>query len=127
MALSLVDTEVAVDFLRGNVAAIKFFEDSAGSIVFSVVTHAEIFAGARNEEDRKILDEFLRSFPSISLNPSIAREAGLLKQKYSVSHGLGLADALIAAAASSASARLASLNEKHFRMQANLVVPYRRS
>jgi hypothetical protein len=50
--------------------------------------------------------------------------AGFFKRDYQPSHGTGIADALIAATAEVHEMRLVTLNEKHFPMLDDVVVPY---
>jgi hypothetical protein len=54
----------------------------------------------------------------------MARTGGLLKQQFGKSHGLGLADAMIAATAQHENAALTTLNTKHYPMFPNLAPPY---
>ena len=54
----------------------------------------------------------------------IAKEAGYLRQSYFKSHGMGLADAMIAATAKAHGATLVSLNVRHFSMLDDLLIPY---
>ncbi|MFZ3115096.1 MAG: PIN domain-containing protein [Syntrophales bacterium] len=53
-------------------------------------------------------------------------KAGLYRRQYGPSHGVGLADALIAATAEANDAKVATLNKTHFPM-IEVVVPYRKS
>ncbi len=54
----------------------------------------------------------------------IAAAGGLIRRDYGKSHGVGLADAIIAATVELRKADLVTLNRKHFPMlQANVVVP----
>lgn len=121
----LVDTDVLVDFLRGNDSAVRFVQANANRIALSSICVAELFAGARDGELSE-LDELLRLFPIKSVTPEIARTGGMLKGKYGESHGLGLADALVAATAQEYGFTLQTLNIKHFPMFPDLAPPYRK-
>ena len=55
-----------------------------------------------------------------------AVRGGLFRRDYGKSHGVGLADALIAATAELAQATLVTLNAKHFPMLPTVLVPYQK-
>jgi predicted nucleic acid-binding protein len=55
--------------------------------------------GCRNRREFRILERFLRRFEIISLNEAIADTGIALLRRYRLSHGLLIADALIAATA----------------------------
>jgi predicted nucleic acid-binding protein len=50
----------------------------------------------------------------------------LFRRDYGKSHGVGLADALIAASAEMRGAVLVTLNRKHFPMLPTVIVPYQK-
>ena len=60
--------------------------------------------------------QFWGAFEVILSDAEIARPGGLYRRDYGPGHGVGLADALIAAAASLHQARLVTLNARHFPM-----------
>lgn len=121
----LVDTDVLVDFLRGNPLAVDFLQANATRVVLSSIVLAELYAGARNGELAE-LDDFSGLFPVKPITAQIARAGGLLKVRYGKSHGLGLADALIAGTAQQYGFTVQTLNVKHFPMFPGLVPPYRK-
>jgi len=121
----LVDTDVLVDFLRGNDLAADFMRTNAARIALSSIVVAELYAGAREEELRE-LDDFSRLFPVKPVTAQIARAGGLLKARYGKSHGLGLADALLAGTAQQHGFTIQTLNVKHFPMFPGLNPPYRK-
>ncbi len=55
----------------------------------------------------------------------MAADGGLLRRDYGKSHGVGLADALVAATAEMPGLELVTLNRKHDPMLASIRVPYR--
>ena len=124
MQLSLFDTDVIIDFLRGHPEAVNFFNTFDQEFRISAVTVAELYSGTKGDTERDELAWFLSLFTVIPLTEEIAIDAGKLRQYYFRSHGMGLADAMIAATARSFGARLISLNKKRFSMLGNLVVPY---
>ncbi|HSU68089.1 MAG TPA: type II toxin-antitoxin system VapC family toxin [Tepidisphaeraceae bacterium] len=121
---ALLDSDVLIDFLRGRPDAVAFLSNLQARPLVSVVTVAELFAGVREGSERASLETFLRSSVTVEVDEGMATRAGLLLPQYRKSHGMGLADALIAAAAEVSGASLVTLNAKHFPMLTNIVVPY---
>ena len=119
----LIDTDVVVDFLRGYDKAIAYLKNYPSEIALSSIVVAELYAGVRDDEREK-LDEFVSLFPVLPITPEIAKAGGLLKRDYHRSHGVGLADALMAATAVSENAELKTLNTKHYPMLKGLKPPY---
>jgi len=122
----MLDTDVCIEFLRGRIEAVEFV-DQLGFPNISIVTVAELYGGVREGKERKSLDVFIANSEIIDLNKEIAIKGGLYRRDYGRSHGVGLADSLIAATAEIESKRLVTFNKKHFPMLANIIVPYQRS
>ena len=72
------------------------------------------------------MDEFVKNLKVIPITVEIAINGGLFRRDYLKSHGVGLADAIIAATAEAENAVLVTLNEKHFPMLSKVFVPYRK-
>jgi len=113
-----------VDFLRGREHAVNFIRDHANEIELSFITVAELYAGARGKEERKILDDLVCAVPVHPVTPEIAENAGLFLRDYMKSRSVGLADALIAATVMAASVGLRTLNVRHFPMLSDVEAPY---
>jgi predicted nucleic acid-binding protein len=122
----LIDTDVMVDFLRGNPKAVALLTEHSPRILLSAIVVAELYAGVRGEEELQILDSLVSLFRIIPVSPELARDGGLLKNEYAKSHGVGLADAIIAASAKAEQAELKTLNTKHYPMFKGLRAPYRK-
>lgn len=120
----LIDTDVFIDYLRGYGQAIAFFDENVDSIAISVITLSELYAGARSQPEKDELDSFSKSFPVYPITVDIAREGGLLKKQFTPSHGISIADALIAATAQYHELKLKTLNIKHYPMLVNLKPAY---
>jgi predicted nucleic acid-binding protein len=123
----LIDTHVLIDYLREYPEAISYLEGQQESLLISVVTVAELYAGVREGEEQLRLERFLRAFEIVSLDLALAVQGGLYRRDYSKSHKVGLADALIAATASHRQIPLVTLNRKHFPMLQNVVTPYEKA
>lgn len=120
----LVDTDVMVYYLRGDAQAVDFVKKYADHIMLSSITVAELYAGVRGQEEQEILDEVISLFRVVPVTAGTARAGGLLKRDFGKSHGVGLADAIIAATARAANAQLRTLNVKHYPMIAGLRPAY---
>ena len=113
----LVDTDILIDAARcieDAVNCLQQIEDTS-SLAISAVTQMELIIGCRNKKELKSLEHFLQRFELISLNEPISDTAAALLKTYRLSHGLLIADALIAATAVVSSSRLVSKNQKDYR------------
>jgi predicted nucleic acid-binding protein len=120
----LIDTDVLIDYLRGQVQAVAYVEGRAETLLVSAITVAELFAGVREGKERTALSAFLSAFEVVAVDSVIAERGGLFRRDYGRSHSTGLADALIAATAEQEQAQLVTLNRKHFPMLSDVHVPY---
>lgn len=113
----IVDTDILIDAARcieDAVNCLQQIEDTS-SLAISSVTQMELIIGCRNKKELKSLEHFLQRFELISLNEQISDTAAALLKTYRLSHGLLIADALIAATAVVSSSRLVSKNQKDYR------------
>ncbi len=120
----LLDTTLLIDYFRDDPVAVAFIEQIEVIPSLSVVNVAELFAGVRDGREQRQLDSALAQFHVLPVTNAIAREAGLLNRRWSASHGVGLADALIAATAQAHRLQLVTRNRKHFPMLADVLTPY---
>jgi len=122
----VIDTDIIIDYLRGLSEAVHFLEKTLKESVcyLSAITVAELYVGVRDGKERQLLGNFFNAFEIISIDPQIACAGGLYRRDYGKSHGVGLADAIIAATVVQYQASLATLNKKHFPMLNNVWVPY---
>lgn len=112
----LIDTDVIVWCLRGNPKAIRQVSRISHRAI-SQVTRMELIVGCRSKSEINLLKRFLseENFQVVSLTPEIGLRADLWLEQKNLSHGVGLADSLIAATASSLGLPLLTGNAKHFR------------
>ena len=122
--LLVVDTDVLIDYLRDRPQAVAFLEGTEQTLAVSAITVAELYVGVREGEERGRLDAFVAAFDVLGLDRQAAVQAGLWRRQYGPSHGMGLADALIAASVDAAGATLVTLNRRHFPMLAQVLIPY---
>lgn len=120
----LVDTDVLVDFLRGNSQAVTFINTLSDRIVLSSIVVAELYAGVKGDAEQETLEDFLSLFRVVPVDAEIAKAGGLYKRNYGKSHGVGLADAILAATAEVEDAELTTLNVRHYPMLKGLAPAY---
>jgi hypothetical protein len=122
----LVDTDVLVDFFRGHSKAIAFITTHSARIVLSSIVVAELFAGVKGNAEQAAFDNFVSLFPVVPVDVEIAKAGGLYKHRFGKSHGVGLADAILAATAETENAELKTLNTRHYPMLRGLTPAYRK-
>ena len=125
----LVDTDILIDYLYGHPSAVRLVTDHADRVILSAMSVAELYAGVRGQTrdpEQLALADFLELFPIVPVSADIARAGGLYRRDYGRSHGIGLADAVIAATAVSSDAMLMTLNVKHYPMFEGLEAAYRK-
>jgi len=115
--LVVVDTDILIDVGREIQAAIDYLQnvERDSTLIVSAITKMELVVGCRNKSELRIVEQFLTRFRLIKLDEIITDTAIDLLQRYRLSHGLLIPDALIAATALSLKAALASKNQKDYR------------
>ncbi len=114
----LYDSDIIIEILRGRkqiVHAATALEDSGVPTYCTAIAWAEIYAGIRPGEE-PITQAFFEARGEIVLDGLVGRRAGAYLARYSGSHGLELADALVAAAAAASGVYLWTLDRKHYPM-----------
>jgi predicted nucleic acid-binding protein len=66
------------------------------------------------------------TLPVVPVSAEIAKAGGLYRRDFGNSHGVGLADAILAAAAEAENAELKTLNTKHYPMLKGLRPAYKK-
>jgi predicted nucleic acid-binding protein len=109
---------VIIDVLRGTAGVVRAVAELEGSGVptlCTAISWAEIYAGIRAGEE-PIAEDFFRARGEVLLDGITGRRAGAYLARYGKSHGVEIADALIAAAAVTAGLRLWTRNRRHYPM-----------
>ncbi len=122
----LPDTDVLVDFLRGFDKAVDFVNAHAHRIILSSIVVAELYAGVKGDAELRVLENFVSLFRVVPVSAEIAKAGGLYKRDYGKSHGVGLADAILAATAEMENAELKTLNTKHYPMLKGIEPAYKK-
>ena len=115
----LVDSDILIEVSRGRDSAIvaKWIElsESDALILFSPISAAELWAGARPPEYAK-LEALFAVLVCVPAEASVGRRAGEYLRRYRKSHAVELGDALVAAGAVASGGRLWTRNRKHYPM-----------
>lgn len=122
----LPDTDVLVGFLRGHSKAVAFVEAHYARFIPSSIVVAELYAGVKGDSEFTALQDFISLFRVVPVSAEIAKIGGLYKRDYGRSHGVGLADAILAATAEAENAEFKTLNTKHFPMLKGLKAAYKK-
>ncbi len=118
----LVDTDILIDVSRGIPIAINRLQSEAknSTLAISTITQMELIVGCRNKTELQNLKKFLRRYVIIKVNEMITDKAIELLSQYRLSHGLLIADGLIAATAIVVNAPLLSKNQRDYRFISEL-------
>lgn len=116
----LVDSDILIEVSRGrNQDIVSQWLDLSKSdvaVLYSPVSVAELWAGARlNEHDA--LNSLFQALTCAPIDQEAGRQAGVYLRQYRRSHGVEVADALIAAAAVHNRADLWTRNRKQYPMK----------
>jgi predicted nucleic acid-binding protein len=116
----LVDSDILIEVSRGKNAGIVArwmdLSNSDAAVLYSPVSVAELWAGARpNEHDS--LNNLFGAISCAPIDKEVGRQAGTWLRKYRLSHGVEVADALMAASAVANNAALWTRNRKHYPMK----------
>ena len=122
----LLDTDVLVDFFRGSRKAVAFVNLHFERIILSSIVVAELFAGVKGDTEQAVLENFVSLFPVVPVSTEIAKAGGLYKRDFGKSHGVGLADAILAATAEAEDAELKTLNIRHYPMLKGIEPAYKK-
>lgn len=116
--MKLFDTDVLIEFLRGNPDAGKLVSEAVVDKVAacSTLTRFELLAGMRSGE-RSAVRQLLSLLVDVDVTPEIANRAGEWARTLRGSHpGASAVDYLIAATADVVGADLQTRNTRHFPM-----------
>ncbi len=117
MSSILIDTDILIDIANNDLIANSRLttESQNNSLAISSITVMELTIGCRNKSELQALNRFLGQFQVLKLTNDIGDRAIELLKGYFLSHGLLIADALIAATAIENNISLLSKNQRDFR------------
>lgn len=110
----LCDTCVLIDFVNGRSQQITQLHDQNTVLFINPVIELELLQGARNKVEMQRLEKIVAMFHIVEMPAEVFQVARQLIKIYALSHGLRLADALIAATALVYELNLLTANQKDF-------------
>ena len=111
----LVDTDVLIWHLRGYPQATRRL-DELGTLTLSAISWLEVLQGMRNKAELVAVKKMLahRAATLLPVSEAITKRAIELMEAITLSHGLQMGDALIAATALDHGLPVLTANVKHF-------------
>jgi tRNA(fMet)-specific endonuclease VapC len=111
----LCDSTAIIHHFRGDRKVTEqLMKIGPSNIGISVITHAEIYYGARNKKDFEIYRRFFNALATYPLTEEISNIFNGLIVNYSISHKVRIADMLIAATAIANNLQIFTHNRKDF-------------
>jgi predicted nucleic acid-binding protein len=116
----LVDSDILIEVSRSRDETVlsrwRKLSEPGASVLYSPVSAAELWAGARPAE-REPLERLFDALTCADIDAETGRLAGDYLSRFRKSHGVELGDALIAATAVLHGAALWTRNRKHYPMK----------
>lgn len=125
--MTIIDTDILIDFGRGIPEAANCLQQlqSNSKLAISIVTQMELIVGCANKLELQTLEKFLQGFEVVRIDQPISEQAVELLRVYRLSHGLLIADSLIAATAMIRDYPLITKNQRDYRFIQKLnLLPY---
>ncbi|OGK14972.1 hypothetical protein A2774_00975 [Candidatus Roizmanbacteria bacterium RIFCSPHIGHO2_01_FULL_39_12c] len=122
-----IDTNIFIDFLKGDTIAKEFLENGK-DLSTSVLTVMEVAVGLPRKNQILSFEKFLNKahIKIVQTNEAVSIKAHSLFIQHYHTLNIGIIDALIAATAITYREKLATLNKKHFSSipECEVVKPY---
>ena len=111
----LADTDVLIWFFRGKPSARTVLEECQ-TVELSAVTYMELAQGARKKNELKLLRQTISAngWQILPITESVSYRAITYIESFALSHGMRLADALIAATSIDLGLTLITANVRHY-------------
>ena len=127
--MKFVDTDILIDFYRKQQPAIDFLDHYYSmneTLAISSITQMELYIGCRNKRELTETVKFLKQYKMVHFSGSVSRKTVELIREYNLSHGLLIADAIIAATVLTSEGELFSKNANDFMFieDLNVTKPY---
>ncbi len=114
--LILCDTNILISWLKGNSQTIDALQViGLDSILIPSVAFMELLQGCRNKNEVIHLKRKVKAYHVIHFTDTTSRLALQLMEKFKLSHGLLIPDAIIAATALTFNLKLFTYNTKDFK------------
>jgi len=124
---TVIDTDILINVGRCVGTAVTYLKEleQRSTLAVSAVTQMELLVGCRNKTELRDLESFLYRFKVLWIDKCISDTAVSLLRQYRLSHGLLIADGLIAATVICYMYPLASKNQRDYRFITELnLLPY---
>ncbi|HXG86425.1 MAG TPA: type II toxin-antitoxin system VapC family toxin [Pyrinomonadaceae bacterium] len=109
----IADTNIFIQIFRGD-ADLKNRIESLNAAVSSIVL-LELLQGSKDKAELRRIEKYLARFTVFHFDETVSKKAIELVKTYSKSHGLMLADAIIAATCLEKDSELITFNVKDFK------------
>ena len=123
----VIDTDILIDATKRHEDATTFLvKQQVVGIQISIISAIELVVGCRNKVEMTQTQKFLQDCTVLPVTANASQIAYRLVESFYLSHGLIMADALIAATALEHDLTLYTRNTRHFRMIPGLKInqPY---
>jgi predicted nucleic acid-binding protein len=90
----LLDTNILSKVFKGDLSVTQYVENL--DAIIDTTVYIECLQGSKSNHEKRVIEKYLTRFPVFPITPVICAKAIELVRRYSNSHGLLLADALIA-------------------------------
>lgn len=119
----ILDSDILIWYFRGNPKANRFIV-SLQNFSMTAITYMELLQGMRNKSEQRMFINALKRWkcPVLPINEAITYNAMAIVERDALSHGVEVADAIIASIALHHQKTLATANAKHFRIIKGLAV-----
>ncbi len=124
---TIIDTDIIIYVGRGIAEAVDCLQvlELNSRLSISIVTQMELIVGCANKVELQTLERFLQQFEVIRIDQPISDKAVELLQLHRLSHGLLIADSLIAAKAIMWKPPFITKNKRDYRfIQTSNLLPY---
>ena len=124
---TIVDTDILIDAGRGVSEAVNCLQNlkASSGLAISIVTEMELIVGCANKVELQTLENFLKQFYIIKIDLAVSDKAVELLRLYRLSHGLLIADSIIAATAMVWNYPFITKNQRDYRFIQGLnLLPY---
>jgi predicted nucleic acid-binding protein len=120
MTNCLADTNIFIAIFNGDRSLKELIKTDRP--VISTVVYMELIQGSKNKAEVNKIEKLLKFFEIVHFDEAIATRSIDLIRRYSKSHGLMLADAVIAATCLENNLKLITFNARDFRFIKGLEV-----
>lgn len=114
MATLMIDMDENIRIFRGDAALKAKIDALAADAAINTIVYLELLQGAQNAQQLRDTEAYLSRFTLLPLTPKASSKAIELVRLYARTHGLRLADSLIAATCIEENLPLLTFNVKHF-------------